>query len=135
MLVDLRPKGLKGNVSEKALVRAAITCNKNGIPFDPETPFVTSGLRLGTPAATTRGFGVAEFQQVAGMIAEVLNAHGAVAGRQGAVGGSRDQGTGQGADRPLPDLSVKVCKPDALSQLQQSRYAGEGLRVRPRIPP
>jgi glycine hydroxymethyltransferase len=74
MLVDLRPKGLKGNVSEKALVRAAITCNKNGIPFDPETPFVTSGLRLGTPAATTRGFGVAEFQQVGGMIAEVLSA-------------------------------------------------------------
>ena len=74
MLVDLRPKGLKGNVSEKALVRAAITCNKNGIPFDPEKPFVTSGLRLGTPAATTRGFGVAEFQQVAGLIAEVLNA-------------------------------------------------------------
>src|SRR5258707_39434 len=74
MLVDLRPKGLKGNASEKALVRAAITCNKNGIPFDPETPFVTSGLRLGTPAATTRGFGVAEFKQVAGMIAEVLNA-------------------------------------------------------------
>ena len=73
MLVDLRPKGLKGNVSEKALVRAAITCNKNGIPFDPETPFVTSGLRLGTPAATTRGFGVAEFKQVGGMIAEVLS--------------------------------------------------------------
>jgi glycine hydroxymethyltransferase len=74
MLVDLRPKGLKGNVSEKALVRAAITCNKNGIPFDPETPFVTSGLRLGTPAATTRGFGVAEFKQVGGLIAEVLSA-------------------------------------------------------------
>ena len=73
MLVDLRPKGLKGNVSEKALVGAAITCNKNGIPFDPETPFVTSGLRLGTPAATTRGFGVAEFKQVGGMIAEVLS--------------------------------------------------------------
>src|SRR5476651_2822650 len=74
MLVDLRPKGLKGNVSEKALVRAALTCNKNGIPFDPETPFVTSGLRLGTPACTTRGFGVAEFKQVGNMIAEVLNA-------------------------------------------------------------
>ena len=74
MLVDLRPKGLKGNISEKALVRAAITCNKNGIPFDPEKPFVTSGLRLGTPAATTRGFGVAEFKQVGGMIAEVLSA-------------------------------------------------------------
>jgi glycine hydroxymethyltransferase len=74
MLVDLRPKGLKGNVSEKALVRAAITCNKNGIPFDPETPFVTSGLRLGTPATTTRGFGIAEFKEVGGMIAEVLTA-------------------------------------------------------------
>src|SRR6201992_1806606 len=74
MLVDIRPKGLKGNVSEKALVRAAITCNKHGIAFDPEKPFVTSGLRLGTPAATTRGFGVAEFKQVGGMIAEVLNA-------------------------------------------------------------
>src|SRR5882724_5350047 len=74
MLVDLRPKGLKGNVSEKALVRAAITCNKNGIPFDPEKPFVTSGLRLGTPAATTRGFGVAEFKQVGMLISEVLNA-------------------------------------------------------------
>src|SRR5881227_2272630 len=74
MLVDLRPKGLKRNASEKALVRAAITCNKNGIPFDPEKPFVTSGLRLGTPAATTRGFGLGEFKQVAGMIAEVLNA-------------------------------------------------------------
>jgi glycine hydroxymethyltransferase len=74
MLVDLRPKGLKGNVSEKALARAGITCNKNGIPFDPEKPFVTSGIRLGTPAATTRGFGVAEFRQVGQLIAETLNA-------------------------------------------------------------
>ena len=74
MLVDLRPKRLTGKVAELALGRAHITCNKNGIPFDPETPFVTSGLRLGTPAATTRGFGVAEFKQVAGLIAEVLNA-------------------------------------------------------------
>lgn len=74
MLVDLRPKGLKGNVSEKALVRAGLTCNKNGIPFDPEKPFVTSGLRLGTPAATSRGFGVAEFKQVGALISEVLNA-------------------------------------------------------------
>ncbi|MGB3272360.1 MAG: serine hydroxymethyltransferase [Xanthobacteraceae bacterium] len=74
MLVDLRPKGLKGNISEKALVRAGLTCNKNGIPFDPEKPFVTSGLRLGTPATTTRGFGIAEFKQVGAMIAEVLNA-------------------------------------------------------------
>jgi glycine hydroxymethyltransferase len=74
MLVDLRPKRVKGNVSEKALVRAGLTCNKNGIPFDPEKPFVTSGIRLGTPAATTRGFGVAEFRQVGQLIAEVLDA-------------------------------------------------------------
>jgi glycine hydroxymethyltransferase len=74
MLVDLRPKGLKGNISERALVRAGLTCNKNGIPFDPEKPFVTSGLRLGTPATTTRGFGVAEYKQVASLISEVLNA-------------------------------------------------------------
>jgi glycine hydroxymethyltransferase len=74
MLVDLRPKRLKGNVSEKALVRAGLTCNKNGIPYDPEKPFVTSGIRLGTPACTTRGFGVAEFQQVGQLIAEVLDA-------------------------------------------------------------
>lgn len=74
MLVDLRPKRLKGNVSEKALVRAGLTCNKNGVPYDPEKPFVTSGIRLGTPACTTRGFGVAEFQQVGHLIAEVLDA-------------------------------------------------------------
>ncbi|MFG1479355.1 serine hydroxymethyltransferase [Xanthobacter sp. V4C-4] len=72
MLVDLRPKRLTGKVSEAALGRAHITCNKNGIPFDPEKPFVTSGVRLGTPAGTTRGFGVAEFQQVGDLIAEVL---------------------------------------------------------------
>ena len=74
MLVDLRPKGLKGNASEKALVRAGITCNKNGVPYDPEKPWVTSGIRLGTPAATTRGFGIAEFKQTGEMIAEVLSA-------------------------------------------------------------
>lgn len=72
MLVDLRPKKLTGKVSEAALGRAHITCNKNGIPFDPEKPFVTSGVRLGTPAGTTRGFGVAEFQQIGDFIAEVL---------------------------------------------------------------
>jgi len=73
ILVDLRPKKLTGNVSEKALERAHITCNKNGVPFDPEKPMVTSGIRLGAPAGTTRGFGVAEFQQVGRMIAEVLD--------------------------------------------------------------
>ena len=73
MLVDLRPKGLTGKVSEIALGRAHITCNKNGIPFDPEKPMITSGIRLGTPAATTRGFGIAEFRQVGELIAEVLD--------------------------------------------------------------
>jgi len=73
MLVDLRPKRLTGKVAEAALGRAHITCNKNGIPFDPEKPFVTSGIRLGTPAGTTRGFGVKEFQTVGEMIVEVLD--------------------------------------------------------------
>jgi glycine hydroxymethyltransferase len=73
MLVDLRPKRVTGRVAEKALERAGITCNKNGIPFDPEKPTVTSGIRLGSPAATTRGFGQAEFRQVGEMIAEVLD--------------------------------------------------------------
>ena len=73
MLVDLRPKKLTGKVAEAALGRAHITCNKNGIPFDPEKPTVTSGIRLGTPAGTTRGFGIAEFRQVGDMIVEVLD--------------------------------------------------------------
>ena len=73
MLVDLRPKGVKGNATEKALGRAHITCNKNGIPFDPEKPMVTSGIRLGTPAGTTRGFGEDEFRQIADMIVEVVD--------------------------------------------------------------
>jgi glycine hydroxymethyltransferase len=72
LLVDLRPKQAKGKHAEKALDRASITCNKNGIPFDPEKPFVTSGIRLGTPAGTTRGFGTAEFRDIGGMIAEVV---------------------------------------------------------------
>src|SRR5438067_5149331 len=74
MLVDLRPKRLTGKVAEAALGRAHITCNKNGIPFDPEKPTITSGIRIGTPAGTTRGFGVAEFRQIGEMIAEVLDA-------------------------------------------------------------
>ena len=73
MLVDLRPKGLTGNLAEVSLERAGMTCNKNGIPFDPEKPMVTSGVRLGTPAATTRGFGVQEFKQVGEMIGDVLD--------------------------------------------------------------
>ncbi len=73
MLVDLRPAGVKGNATEKALGRAHITCNKNGIPFDPEKPTITSGVRLGTPAGTTRGFGEAEFRQIGQWIVEVVD--------------------------------------------------------------
>lgn len=73
LLVDLRPKGLTGRDGEAALGRANITCNKNGVPFDPEKPTVTSGIRLGAPAGTTRGFGVPEFQTVGEMILEVLD--------------------------------------------------------------
>lgn len=73
MLVDLRPKGVKGNQADKALGRAHITANKNGIPFDPEKPTVTSGLRLGTPAGTTRGFGEAEFAEIGALIVEVID--------------------------------------------------------------
>lgn len=83
MLVDLRPKGLTGKVAEQSLERAGITCNKNAVPFDPEKPTVTSGIRLGSPAATTRGFGPAEFARVGALILEVLD---------GLASGSNDNG-------------------------------------------
>jgi glycine hydroxymethyltransferase len=73
VLVDLRPKKLTGKATEESLERAGLTCNKNAIPFDPEKPFVTSGIRLGTPAGTTRGFGVAEFKQIGELIGDVLD--------------------------------------------------------------
>ena len=73
MLADLRPKGVTGKATEAALGRAHITCNKNGVPFDPEKPFVTSGIRLGTPAGTTRGFGEGEFRQIANWIVQVVD--------------------------------------------------------------
>ncbi len=73
VLLDLRPKGLTGNVTEEALERAGMTCNKNAVPYDPEPPMVTSGVRLGTPAATTRGFGQAEWKLVGEYIIEVLD--------------------------------------------------------------
>ncbi len=73
MLVDLTPKGVTGKATEKGLDRAFLTCNKNAIPFDPASPFVTSGVRLGTPAGTTRGFGPAEFRKVGQLIAEVID--------------------------------------------------------------
>ena len=73
MLVDLRPKKLTGKAAEASLERAGMTCNKNGIPFDPEKPMITSGVRLGSPAATTRGFGIEEFRQVGNLIGDVLD--------------------------------------------------------------
>tara|TARA_B100002003_G_scaffold107797_1_gene100074 strand:+ start:118 stop:1413 length:1296 start_codon:yes stop_codon:yes gene_type:complete len=73
MLADLRPKGVTGKAAEAALGRAHVTCNKNGVPFDPEKPFVTSGIRLGAPAGTTRGFGEEEFRQIARMIVKVVD--------------------------------------------------------------
>ena len=73
LLVDLRPKGVKGNATEKALERAHITCNKNGVPFDPEKPAVTSGIRLGSPAGTTRGFDESDFRQIGRWIIEVVD--------------------------------------------------------------
>ncbi len=73
-LIDLRPKGVKGNAAEEALERAFITCNKNGVPFDPEKPTVTSGIRVGAPAGTTRGFGEAEFTQIGKWIVTIVDA-------------------------------------------------------------
>jgi glycine hydroxymethyltransferase len=73
ILVDLRPKGLTGRAAEQSLERAGMTCNKNAVPFDPEKPAVTSGIRLGSPAGTTRGFGIAEFREIGRMIVEVLD--------------------------------------------------------------
>ena len=103
MLVDLRPMGLTGKAAEASLERAGITCNKNGIPFDPEKPSITSGIRLGTPAATTRGFGIAEFEETGRLIAEVLRGlaqHGDGQRRRRAQG----QGRGRGALSPFSDL-------------------------------
>ena len=84
-LVDLRPKGLNGRDAEASLERAGITCNKNGIPFDPEKPMVTSGVRLGTPAATSRGFSTVEFEEVGNMIVDVLDGLASNGNNNGAV--------------------------------------------------
>lgn len=73
MLVDLRPKKVTGKAAEESLERAGLTCNKNAIPFDPEKPFITSGIRLGTPAGTTRGFGITEFKKIGELIGDVLD--------------------------------------------------------------
>ena len=99
MLVDLRPKRQTGRDAEIALERAGITCNKNGIPFDPEKPTVTSGIRLGTPAATTRGFGEGEFREVGGLIVEILDAM--------ARGDAETQGAQQRVHAKVRDLCAR----------------------------
>jgi glycine hydroxymethyltransferase len=97
LLVDLRPIGLTGRDAEQALERAGITCNKNGIPFDPEKPTITSGVRLGSPAATTRGFGPAEFRRVGEWIGELL--HGLV----------RDPGGNAAAEAQVKQAVAALC--------------------------
>jgi len=90
-LVDLRPMGVTGKAAEAALSRHLITCNKNGIPFDPEKPMVTSGIRVGSPACTTRGFGVAEFEEVGQMIGAVLEAERIASGEEPVLSEVKDQ--------------------------------------------
>ena len=85
LLVDLRAKGLTGKLAEAVLERAGITCNKNGVPFDPQKPWITSGIRLGSPAATSRGFGTAEFRRIAGWIADLLDHEAGAPGNGGAL--------------------------------------------------
>ncbi len=94
MLVDLRPKGLKGNAAEETLERAGMTCNKNGVPGDPEKPTVTSGVRLGTPAGTTRGLGTDEFRQIGNLIGDVLD---------GLAANGEDNGAAEGKAREAVD--------------------------------
>ena len=135
MLVDLRPKKLTGKAAEIALGRANITCNKNGVPFDPEKPMVTSGIRFGSPAGTTRGFGIAEFQQVGNMIIEVLDGL-AANGEEGnaAVEAEREEARHR-ALRALSHLSVIVgvmveqgrAVAHAVPLLRQHQHASEGL--------
>ncbi len=99
LLVDLRPKKLTGKASEIALGRAHITCNKNGVPFDPQKPFVTSGVRLGTPAGTTRGFGTAEFREIGKLIIDVLDG----------VAKNGDAGDAQIENR-VKEQAIALCK-------------------------
>ncbi|HET6182985.1 MAG TPA: serine hydroxymethyltransferase [Acetobacteraceae bacterium] len=98
MLVDLRPKRVTGKAAEASLERARITANKNAIPFDPEKPAITSGIRLGTPAGTTRGFGVSEFQEVGRMIAEVVDG----------LSGSND-GANEAIERAVAERVLALC--------------------------
>ena len=98
-LIDLRPKGVKGNAAEASLERAGITCNKNGIPFDPEKFTITSGIRIGSPAGTTRGFGTGEFRQIGLMMAQVLDAL--------AANGEPDAGVEQTVLKQVEELTAR----------------------------
>jgi glycine hydroxymethyltransferase len=98
MLVDLRPKGVTGKAAEASLERAHMTANKNAIPFDPEKPAITSGVRLGSPAGTTRGFGIEEFRQIGLMINEVLEG----------LGRSND-GTNTAAEQAISARVKQLC--------------------------
>ena len=134
MLVDLRPKKLTGKVAQLSLEEAGITCNKNGVPFDPEKPTITSGLRLGTPAATTRGFGTEEFRQVGLLINEVLD---------GLVANPDDNGAAEKAVRAkVEDLCSAVphlrgilrrqreeAPQHAMPVLRPHGYPGEGFEA------
>ena len=99
MLVDLRPKSLTGKAAEAALNRAHLTCNKNAIPFDPEKPMVTSGVRLGSPAGTTRGFGEAEFREVSQLIGQVLEG----------LGKANDPGANGAAETAVKARVLELC--------------------------
>jgi glycine hydroxymethyltransferase len=99
MLVDLRPKKLTGKASEIGLGRAYITCNKNGVPFDEKSPFITSGVRLGTPAGTTRGFGAAEFKTIGELIVETLDG----------LAKNGDAGDAQ-VEHRVRDAAMKLCE-------------------------
>ena len=113
MLVDLRPKGLTGKAAEAALGRARITCNKNGVPFDPEKPTVTSGVRLGSPAATSRGFGVEELVRVGELVVETLDGLAA----NGEFGEWRRRGAGSRRGR-----RIDAAFPDLLNRAWAGRY-------------
>ena len=133
MLVDLTPKSLTGKAAEAALDRAHITCNKNGIPFDPQKPMVTSGIRLGSPAATSRGFGTEEFAEVGRMVVEVLDGL-AANGELGNVAVEAKVRGGRRRTHPAvphllraPDDRMKGGLSDAVPLLRRPRYASEGL--------
>ncbi len=123
MLVDLRPKKLTGKAAEVALGRAEITCNKNGVPFDPEKPWVTSGIRLGAPAATSRGFGVAEFKKVGELIVETLDG----VAKNGDAGNAAVEASVRGTP-PSPTVNRGECLPlfDALGSTEKTLQANPG---------